>query len=321
MPGVNREQIEQAKQIDLLTYMQTYEPEAIYKTSENEYRLYEHNSLVISNGLWHWINGGFGGKSALDFLIKVRGMDFVNAVKYLCGCRSPPSSPFQSVTNETKQKSDFILPTPNWDNSKVIAYLQSRGIDMDIIENCIKNETLYQSKKYGNCVFVGRDRENNPRFACVRSTTSNFRQDVAGSDKKYSFCINASESDARFLVIAESPIDIMSIATLRKMNEKSHDKYNYLSLDGTSTAALMQYLDDNPKINHIILSLDNDTAGRKAVNKIKEVVKTNETLKNKDISVITELPPEKKDFNNVLMEICQNQKETTKVRDNADIFI
>ena len=52
---VNKQQIEQAKQIDLLTYMQAYEPENIVKTSSNEYSLKDHDSLKISYGLWHWL--------------------------------------------------------------------------------------------------------------------------------------------------------------------------------------------------------------------------------------------------------------------------
>lgn len=87
MPGVSREQIEQAKEIELLSYLQAYEPDAVKKISANEYCLKNHDSFKISNGKWNWFSRGIGGKNALTFLIKVRGMDFVDAVRMLCdGC-------------------------------------------------------------------------------------------------------------------------------------------------------------------------------------------------------------------------------------------
>ena len=36
--------------------------------------------LKISNGKWCWNSRGIGGRTALDYLIKVRGMDFVGNV-------------------------------------------------------------------------------------------------------------------------------------------------------------------------------------------------------------------------------------------------
>lgn len=76
MPGVTREQIDRAKEWDLLSYLQTYEPGELTKKrpTDKEYRTKTHDSLVISNGRWNWTTRGFGGKTALDYLIKVRGI-------------------------------------------------------------------------------------------------------------------------------------------------------------------------------------------------------------------------------------------------------
>ena len=70
------EQIEKAKQIDLLTYLQTYEPNNLQKIGTSTYCTKDHDSLKISNGLWHWFSQNIGGKNALDYLIKVRGFFF-----------------------------------------------------------------------------------------------------------------------------------------------------------------------------------------------------------------------------------------------------
>lgn len=322
MPGVSRSQIERAREIDLLSYLQTYEPDSIRQTSANEYCLAEHDSLKISNNKWHWFSHGFGGKDALTFLVKVRNMDFVDAVLTLCNERAPPVLYSQPIT-PPKPKSTFVLPTPDKDNFRVITYLLNRGIDREIINRCIGAGTLYQSKSYGNCVFVGKDRDNTPRFACMRSTINNFRQDIENSDKKYCFNIPSTDPDARFALIAEAPIDILSLATMRKMDTSVPDRYHYLALAGTSTLALSQYLTDHPKIDHVIVCLDNDTAGRKCADRIKEAVKTDEMLKNRHIFVITEPPPTGKDFNDSLIAIREKQKAQTKTNRSkeADIFI
>ena len=216
MPGVNKEQVARAREVDLLSYLQSYEPGAIFQSSPNEYRLKEHDSLVISNGKWHWTRQGFGGKDALTFLVKVRGMGFVDAVNTLCDGIAAPLSSFQPIQPiktksviQQKPKDEFTLPTPYKDNFRAIAYLQSRGIDRDIIDRCIETGTLYESKKYHNVIFVGKDAENIPRYACARSTVSNFRQDIEGSDKRYGFSITSSEPGARFIMLAEAPIDIL----------------------------------------------------------------------------------------------------------------
>lgn len=61
MPLIPQEQLEQARGVDLLTYLQTHEPHSIRKSGLNEYCLVEHDSLKISNGRWNWFSRGFGG--------------------------------------------------------------------------------------------------------------------------------------------------------------------------------------------------------------------------------------------------------------------
>ena len=57
--------IEQARQIDLLSYLQRYEPSNLKRVAGNVYCTREHDSLKISNGKWYWWSRGFGGYSAL----------------------------------------------------------------------------------------------------------------------------------------------------------------------------------------------------------------------------------------------------------------
>ena len=66
MPYYTEKQIEHARSIDLLTYLQTYEPTELIHVRGNTYCTREHDSLKISNGKWMWWSKGFGGNSALD---------------------------------------------------------------------------------------------------------------------------------------------------------------------------------------------------------------------------------------------------------------
>ena len=74
MPYIAPEVITEAKRMDLLTYLREYEPGELVRFSSNTYTTRTHDSLKISNGKWMWWSRGIGGKSALDYLIKVRGM-------------------------------------------------------------------------------------------------------------------------------------------------------------------------------------------------------------------------------------------------------
>ena len=81
MPYVAPEVVQRVKQIDLLTYLKSYEPYELVHFSGHTYTTRSHDSLKISNGKWMWWSRGIGGRSALDYLIKVRGYDFVQAVQ------------------------------------------------------------------------------------------------------------------------------------------------------------------------------------------------------------------------------------------------
>jgi hypothetical protein len=82
---VSKQTIQQAKQLDLLTYLQRYEPSELVHIAGQEYTTKSHDSLKISNGKWHWFSKGLGGSTALDYLIHVRKMPFLDAVMHLTG--------------------------------------------------------------------------------------------------------------------------------------------------------------------------------------------------------------------------------------------
>ncbi len=69
MPYIPPNIVSQAREMDLLTYLQNYEPQELVHFGGNTYCTREHDSLKISDGKWCWFSRGIGGRSALDFFL------------------------------------------------------------------------------------------------------------------------------------------------------------------------------------------------------------------------------------------------------------
>ena len=140
MPYYTEAQIEQVRSIDLLSYLQTYEPTELIHVRGNTYCTREHDSLKIaSDGRWYWWSRGFGGYSALDYLIKVKGMQFMDAMKILSNGRqlSLKNDAVLGENGHVEGKRKLLLPERSETNLEVVRYLSCRGIDREIIRDCI----------------------------------------------------------------------------------------------------------------------------------------------------------------------------------------
>lgn len=136
MSYIAPEIIQEVKKMDLLTYLKNYEPYELVHFSGNTYTTRTHDSLKISNGKWMWWSRGIGGRSALDYLIKVRDYTFMEAVEIIAG-HSVISTPAYAAVEKPKEKI-LLLPKANQNNQKLISYLKKRGIDDEIIQFCIE---------------------------------------------------------------------------------------------------------------------------------------------------------------------------------------
>lgn len=308
--GVSKEQIAKAKEWDLLSYLQTYEPNELKRCGPNEYCTRTHDSRKISHGKWCWNSRGIGGRTALDYLIKVRGMNFVDAVEALCGCSAPPPSERPAP----KPPKPFQLPEASRFPTRVLSYLQGRGIHPDLLRECIKAGTLYESRKYQNCVFVGKDITGRARFACLRGTRDNFRLDVEGSDKRYNFALLAADPACPRLAVAESPIDALSLATLVKLSGGDWRDSHYLSLGGTAPRAMLQFLRDHPHVTQISLCLDNDKAGALGMNRLEQTIREDPELSQRVTLIYRNPPPAEhgKDYNEFLCAHIWAEREREK---------
>lgn len=302
MPYIPPEVIEQARQIDLLSYMKAFDPNELVRISGNNYTTRTHDSLKISNGKWMWWSQRIGGYNALDYLIKVKEYSFVEAVETLMG----KAAVMSTLTVRPKQKEQpkvLLLPEKSDTTDRITEYLFGRGIDYSIIEYCIAKGYIFESLPYHNLVCVGFDESGKAKYAAYRATIDRrILGDCSGSDKHYSFRIADSKSDTVHLF--ECAIDLLSYATLAKISGRDWRQENLVSLagvylpkekieDSTTPAALVQYLKSKPQIKKIVLHLDNDNTGRKAAEALKIILPDS-------FEVIDDPPPKGKDFNDFL---------------------
>lgn len=301
MPYIAPEVITEAKRMDLLTYLREYEPGELVKFSSNIYTTRTHDSLKISNGKWMWWSRGIGGKSALDYLIKVRGMDFVQAVQTIMGNGSVSFPTCKNIKSYEEQP--LLLPQKSPTTEVVFDYLFGRGIDYEIINHCLEQELIIESLPYHNAVFIGYDENKEPKYAAYRATNqSRIMGDCTGSKKRYSFRLTAENTGEVHLF--ECAIDLLSYATLMKLEGKDWRQFNLVSLAGVYSpkqkiedskvpVTLGRLLEKDKTIRRIVLHLDNDIAGRKAT-------KALQTILSDKYEVVDDPPQYGKDVNDFL---------------------
>ena len=311
--------IEQARQMDLLSYLQRYEPSNLKRVAGNVYCTKEHDSLKISNGKWYWWSRGIGGVSALDYLIKVREYGFVEAVEALTGITAEWKPPPPAVKKDEPKV--LLLPEKNQNADRVTDYLFGRGIDYSLVRECVAEGIIFESRKYHNAVFVGKDKSGTPKYAALRSTlNSSFKGDASGSDKRYSFRLLAREP-THTVHLFEAAIDLLSYATYLKCECKDYKSENLLSLSGIYQPkkelskskvpiALTTYLKENPQIKTVILHLDNDKTGRLCTAALTELLK-------KDYEIVDDPPPVGKDVNDFLLSYLGIAKQNSH-RERSD---
>lgn len=305
MAYIQPELVREAKKMDLLTYLERYNPSELVRINSRVYSTRSHDSLKISNGKWMWWSRGIGGRSALDYLIKVEGMQFVDAVKHIVNAEKIDAPPVHSTES---QRDGFVLPDKNRDTDRVTAYLFGRGIDLEIIYYCMRKGYIYESLPYHNVVFVGFNDSGKAAYAAYRATkTRRIMGEAKGSRKDFSFRLEGTNEHT--VHVFESAIDLLSYATLVKHHGGKWTENNYLSLGGVSCggaekgaerlpAALKHYIGCHRELKCVCLHFDNDRAGKFAADI------TARLLAGK-YEVVNEPPQIGKDFNDELQAVLK----------------
>ena len=314
MPYYTKEQIERAREMDLLTYLRLFDPGQLVHVSGSEYCTRDHDSLKISHGKWMWFSRGFGGASALDYLVKVKQIPFMQAMGMILDTegKSPLFFNAQRLGKpEKRTEKRLLLPHRAENNDRVIAYLTGRGIDREIIDSCIREGLLYESMPYHNCIFVGYDMDLTARYACFRATgPEKIMGDAAGSDKRYAFRIERADSTIH---VFESAIDLLSFATIMKQRTGEWRAEPMVSLGGVYASqsktqlmklpvALANALENHTEVDTIALHLDADFAGRNAAASITDQLQDHYQIRN-------EPPPVGKDCNDYLRYLKQKEQK------------
>lgn len=310
MPYIPPEIVKRAEEMDLLTYLQNYEPEELVKVGNGTYTTKTHDSIRISNGLWNWFSEGVGGKNAISYLMKVKNYSFLEAVETIIGnvnVKKPV------IYKEEKQDNiELVLPQKSNNSERAKIYLMSRGIAPEIINECINDNLIYESFPNHNVVFIGLDDSKSPKYAFYRGTNkTRFMGEAKGSDKKYTFRLEAKTQCTR-VHLFESAIDLLSYATLLKMKNIDWHKENMISLGGVNNPskinennkipiAIKEFLEKNPNINEIHLHLDNDEVGRNASKSLQDVL-------SKKYTVLDRPAPLGKDCNDYLKYVLGIKK-------------
>ena len=320
MGGVTKDQIERARQIDVLDYALRYEYGNIRRVGD-AYRMKDHPSIEIKRRKWRWYSQGLYGNTALDFLTDVRGYSLVDAVCLLLNEqpqgqsgteKTANNSNFgstQSATNPPPERLEFTLPRRNKNNNRVIAYLQSRGIDKDLILDCISRGDLFESAQRHDCVFKGKDENGKTRYAAIRSTTSGYKGESAGSDKRFSFILQPTNQDSTVVAVFESPTDALSHQSMCKQGYIAPFDGWRLSLGGTSLLGLKCFLERYPHIRSCLSCTDNDVAGYRTALQISGLP---------DITVERHIPDHGNDWNDALQ--ATQKAERIQKRAQSHIF-
>lgn len=309
------ERVQAARRMDLLTYLQCREPDDLVPAGNNVYRLRSHDSLKISNGKWCWWSRGVGGRSALDYLITVQGMDLPRAVETIEGANGMAA--VQLPTPSPIQSKPFWLPERFANNRLAVRYLAQRGIQREVLRYCLENGLLFEEARYHNVVFAGFDETGTPRSASLRGTGSiKFFRDAPGSSKRYSFSIPA-RSECRTVHLFEGAIDLLSYASLQILAGKDWRAEYLLSQDGVAPPrkngrvniplALEQFLATHADTATIVFHYDNDDPGRAAAQALAAELR--------DRYTVVDAPPQVgKDVNDELRQVLHQRREHTQTR-------
>ena len=300
--GKYQKNIEAARRITVMQYLETYHPGELVRKTDREYCTRTHDSLIITpaNGLFHWFSRRVGGNNAIDYLTKVEGMDFVSAVRLLNEMTPVVVSfqPAKAAPVKPHEPRPFTLPTPDRNAEAVVAYLMHRGISPKVLRYCVGSGILYQTTRgnYRNCVFVGKDEHGVARCAFQRGCQGTFRGDVSGSQKQYGFLISAEDPACDTVEIYEAPIDAMSGATIRQYkHDRPWRSVHYLALGGLNHQPLEYFLSQHPYVKTVVLCFDRDEPGRNFAGTVAK------KLTEKNLVVVDMPPAVGKDYNEYLL--------------------
>ena len=282
------ELLKEARQANLVDYLRSKGVD-LKRKGVGSYCLAEHDSLVITGFKWNWFSRNMSG-NALDYLIKVEGMEFKDAVAALTG--KTLQSTGNSSARRHKQILAYLCKSRGLDYTRIKQLIQRGYLDTDERNNCVFNIYEYGSRlNGGKGKFIGAELHgSNPRKP-FKGFSGGFKHGVG-----YHLNWRCKSASVDRLYAFESAIDLLSFITLVENGEVDADIENsvLLSLGGLKQEVLYTCLTAYTVAERVFLCVDNDEAGENFLNGFK------------GIEGYTELRPEGiyKDWNDQLTGNC-----------------
>ena len=268
-------------------------------------QLAEHDSCILyPNNTFYRFSERAGG-DIFNFVMHFENESFKEAYKrvenyFLESGLELQEANEDSVNNNasdksTKRNRTLVLPDKAKDNQRVIDYLKDqRGISQATIDDLISRGNLYQDTK-GNCVFISYE-NGVPKYGMRRSTYSDFKGDVKGSQASNGFII---DNHASATIFTEGIIDALSLMEL----VDNPLEYNYVSVNGVAkTHEVFQHylevlnVDKASTVDTIITAFDNDEPGHNATDSLIGIIDARYPHFNGEV-----MTPSGKDFNDDLL--------------------
>lgn len=197
--------------------------------------------------------------NSVDFLVRYMGYDLDTAVFAL----SEQVASVLIAEAEREKELNIVVPvefpkplTGRW--KQLYAYLQARGISVDIINLLVQQKIIYQSAKRNNIIFINRERD----FAEARGTYTYgkpYHRIYKGQADRF-WWFKPWEGTVECVYVCEAAIDAISLYQLHT-SLKEAQKAIYVSLGGVANQQTIDRLKRQPAGYKIILAVDNDAAG------------------------------------------------------------
>lgn len=222
--------------------------------------------------------------NSVDFLVRYMGYDLDTAVFAL----SEQVASVFIAEAEREKELNIVVPvefpkplTGRW--KQLYAYLQARGISVDIINLLVQQKIIYQSAERNNIIFINRERD----FAEARGTYTYgkpYHRIYKGQADRF-WWFKPWEGTVECVYVCEAAIDAISLYQLHT-SSKEAQKAIYVSLGGVANQQTIDRLKRQPAGYKVVLAVDDDAAGEAC------------RKRNNDLDYIL---PEGKDWNEDLL--------------------
>lgn len=283
---VSKEQVEIANSVNLVDYLQSI-GEPLKEEGSNYFRHDTHDSLVVNGrkNYFTWNSKNVSG-NAITYLMNVYDLPFQSAVKKI------NADVGNCTVKEYERKAPIYPEKFNYNvkelprTDEVEEYLiNERKINRSLVKQLIEHDYICEDV-YKNVVFKWKDETGKLIGANLQGTRIIPEEKRISPDRAYFKHVLPTTEDATFngfnitrgypenLYFFESPIDALSYLSL---NKSTLTNCRLVSMDGLKHKTVYKVMERTTKellkegrsIKSSVLCVDNDTAGKEFIAKLK----------------------------------------------------